>query len=97
MFVGPLTKERTEADQAAREAGQQSAGASPVRLYSPGRLLHLQRYKEGAEERVRLVDGHRGQRFELICVRASRYEDHKLGAIEEALKKLRSSLPGGTQ
>lgn len=74
-----------------------------MRLHSPGSLYHLQRGEEGvadeegAAELFTLVDGDIGSRFESICVRKSRYNDHTLGAIKDALAHVHARLLCDTQ
>lgn len=60
-----------------------------VRLYSPGRLLHLQR--RGGDS-VALVDGMRDACFEYIAVRASWLTDHFLTSYEKDLDALLTQL-----
>lgn len=60
-----------------------------VRLYSPRRLLHLQRR---GDDSVALVDGLRDECFEYIAVRASWLIDHFLTSYEKDLDALLTQL-----
>lgn len=59
-----------------------------VHLYSPGRLLHLQR----RGETVALVDGTPDARYEFIAVRDSWLKDHYLKSCETDLDALMRQL-----